>query len=205
MKIWTPDNHTPSKSILVIALALFIFQSCYISRNLDRDVMVSINSNFPVTITNNGTEGFTTPYTNTQFQEAYIAGLKGEFKNNKIILVDSSAEFMVTINKFTIEETVTQETVNDANSSENGVTFTLTSILNNSDGSIISSTNESLGNWSAFKSRNEKVKDRTKKDGTTTHREQDFTSDAAIRFADAAGRRAGARIINDIHSYLKKH
>ena len=201
MKTWT---HINIKLILAIILPLFLLQSCYISKNLNREVKVSFNSDFPININNTGTEGFSSAHTIAEFKEAYITGLKGEFSTSKIIVVEADAEFIVTINAFTIDETSTQETVNDANSSENGVTFTLTSIDNKSDGSIVSNTQESLGSWSAFKSRNEKVKDRVKKDDTTTHWEKDFTSGAALRFADAAGRRAGARIVNDIHSFLKK-
>lgn len=149
-------------------------------------------------------EGFLGRYSDQQLKDSYIEGLKGELESNKVTIVSSGAEFIVNIESFSTEETSSDETVDDESSSEYGQTFTLSSIDNKSNGSIKSSSGESLGSWSAYKTRNEKLKDRTKNDGTTTHSERAFDDDAAFRFAEKAGRRAGARIVNDIHAYLKK-
>ena len=191
------------RQILYSLLVTLLFTSCYISKDLDREVKVSYNTDFELEAIQ-GPEGFMARYTNDQLRQSYLDGLKGELESNKVIIVTSGAEFIVRIDKFSTEETASTETVNDANSSENGQTFTLTSISNKSSGSIKTSSGTSLGNWSAYKNRNEKLKDRTKNDGTTTHWERDFDDDAAFRFAEKAGRRAGARIVNDIHAHLKK-
>ena len=191
------------KNYIIISVAtLLLFSSCYISKDLPRDVKVSFNSDFPINSVQ-GPEGFIARYSNEELKQSYIDGLKSELEDNKVIIVEQGAEFEVTIEKFSTEESADDETVDDTNSDENGTTFTLTSINNKSNGSIKKSDGTSLGTWAAFKNRNEKLKDRTKKDGTTTHWERDFDDDAALRFAEKAGRRAGARIINDIHAYFK--
>jgi len=205
MRTWIHDNYLRVSPFLALIIAVILFQNCYVSKDLGRDVKISINDTFPIQINSTGDEGFTARYTQEEYLEAFNKGLNGEFESNKIIVVrDSTAEFIVSISSFSITETSTSETVNDENSSENGMTFTLTSIENKSNGDIISKIPGKSATWSAVKNRNEKLKDRTKKDGTTTHNERDFTDNAAIRFAEAAGRRAGARIVNDIHALLKK-
>jgi hypothetical protein len=204
MRTWISDNSKKISLFSLLTISIILFQNCYVSKNLDRDVKISINEVFPIAVNSTGEEGFTARYTETEYLKAFLEGLNGEFDNNKIIVVkDSTAEFIVTIDSFSTTESSTSETVNDANSAENGLSFTLTSIENRSSGSIISNNIQDQGTWFAVKNRNEKLKSRTKKDGTTTHNERDFTEDAAIRFADAAGRRAGARIVNDIHGFLK--
>jgi hypothetical protein len=192
------------KRSFYILIAAFIFQSCYISRNLNREVKVSFNSDFTITMINQGSEGFTDRFSREEYLEAYLEGLKGEFSTSKIIIDDNAPEFTINISLLEMAEGSINETVEDSNSVENGSTFTLTSLSYKSEGNISKTTGEDLGQWTAYKDKDEKIKSRTKKDGINTHWEKDMSNDAALDLARMTGRRSGARIVNDIHAFLKK-
>ncbi|MDB4286153.1 hypothetical protein N9933_02515 [bacterium] len=153
---------------------------------------------------NEGTEGFLPRYTEGQLRESYISGLTGELGSNKVVVVNSDAEFILNIEYFSTEEVSQKDIISDVNSAENGNIFVLSSITNRTTGSVTTNRNKNLGTWSAYKNRNEKIKTRTNKEGKKIYSEKEFEEDAAFRFAEKAGRRAGARVVNAIFSHLKK-
>ncbi|MBL4607065.1 MAG: hypothetical protein JKY01_04470 [Pseudomonadales bacterium] len=193
-----------SKKILYFLLIAGFLQSCYISRNLTREVKVSFNTDFTITSINRGSEGFTDRFSREEYLEAYLDGLKSEFSTSKIIIDESAPEFKIRINLLEMAEDSKTETVSDANSHEDGNTYTLTSLDYKSNGSIALASGDNIGIWTAYKDKKEKIKSRTKKDGSTTHWEKDMSEDEALDLARMTGRRSGARIVNDIHAYLKK-
>ncbi len=190
---------------LAATLIVGLTQGCYISRNLDQEVRVSFNKHFPITVENTmATEGFTSITDVPAYMNAFYEGLKSEFSSNKVVIDHENPEYKIEITSLVIKEESKEEIVDDPSSEDNGAYFVLSSLDYNCEGHIVKADGTSLGNWVAYKDRKEKVKDRTKNDGTKTYREKTMSDDSAKDLARMTGRRSGARIVNDIHRHLKQ-
>lgn len=200
----------PIVSFCVI-IALTFFQSCYVSKNLERDVNVSLSESFMIAISNTGNSTFSSNSTGDEYKAAFIEGMKAEFSSGRILIVENDAEFSISINEVSMTESTNTETVSDVDSDDNGKVFELTSISVNAKGTVIKTSDGDTRDWWADKSKDEKVtnsrsggqivtgENKDKK----TYREKEFDSGEALDLARKAGRRSGARIINDIVKALK--
>jgi len=196
---------------LFIALSLVMFQSCYVSKTLERDVNVSLSESFIINISNNGNSTFSSNFTSEEYKTAFIEGMKSEFATGRIVLVDNNPEFTVSINEVSLVESTKSETVSDSDSDDNGKVFELSSISVNAKGKVVKVDNLDSRDWWADKSKDEKVTNSRSggqiitgdnKDNKT-YREKEFDNNEALDLAQKCGRRSGARIINDIVKALK--
>jgi hypothetical protein len=194
-----------------IVVSLTVFQSCYISKSLERDVNVSLDKSFNVEISNSGNSTFSSNYSAEEYKAAFIEGMKAEFATGHIIVVDNSPEFSISVSEVSMAESTKPHTVSDADSDDNGKVFELTSIQLKAKGKVVQTEGSRSRGWSADKSKDEKVtnslsggqiitgKNKDKK----MYREKELDNDEVLDLARKCGRRSGTRIINDIVKALK--
>jgi hypothetical protein len=194
-----------------VAVSLTLFQSCYISKSLERDVNVSLDKSFNVAISTSGNSTFSSNYSAEEYKAAFIEGMKAEFAAGHIIIVDNSPEFSISISEVSMAESTKSHTVSDTDSDDNGKVFELTSIELKAKGKVVQSEGSDSRSWWADKSNAEKVtnsrsggqiitgENKDKK----TYREKELGTDEALDLARKCGRRSGARIIHDIVKALK--
>ena len=193
-----------------IVVSLIGFQSCYISKSLERDVNVSLDESFNIAVNNSGSSSFSSRYSAEEYKSAFIEGMKAEFATGHIIVVDNSPEFSISVSEVSMAESTKSHTVSDVDSDDNGKVFELTSIKLKAKGKVIQSEGTEKG-WWADKSKDEKVTNNRsggqiitgENKDKNTYREKELDDDEALDLARKCGRRSGARIINDIVKALK--
>ena len=190
----------------LIIVSLIVFQSCYISKSLERDVNVSLDESFNIALSNSGSSSFLSRNSAAEYKAAFIEGMKAEFATGHIIVVGSSPEFSISVSEVSMAESTKSHTVSDTDSDDNGKVFELTSIKLKAKGNVVQSIGFRSRGWWADKSKVEKVtnsrsggqiitgENKDKK----TYREKELDTDEALDLARKCGRRSGARIINDI-------
>jgi len=185
---------------------LLMFNSCYISKNLDRVVNVTLDENFIINVSNTSVSNFTGGYSIEEYRKAFLEGMLGEFETAKIVISETNPEFAIQISGLSIEETSGEK------KGEDGQTFIVTTLILNSEGNVTQINGGKLMKWNAEKIKTEKVTNSrstsdvisgSNKDRMVS-RKKPFTSSKAIYLAERCGRRAGARIVNDIVKTLKK-
>jgi len=193
------------------AVSLTLFQSCYISKSLEKDVTVSLDKSFNIKISASGNSTFSSNYSAEEYKAAFIEGMKAEFATGHIIIVDNNPEFSISVSEVSMTESTKPHTVSDVDSDDNGKVFELTSINLSAKGKVVQSDGSDSRNWSADKGNDEKVTNSrsggqiitgANKD-KKTYREKELNADEALDLARKCGRRSGVRIINDIVKALK--
>ena len=193
------------------AVSLALFQSCYISKSLEKDVTVSLDKSFDIKISASGNSTFSSNYSAEEYKAAFIEGMKAEFATGHIIIVDNNPEFSISVSEVSMAESTKPHTVSDVDSDDNGKVFELTSINLSAKGKVVQSDGSDSRNWSADKGNDEKVTNSrsggqiitgANKD-KKTYREKELNADEALDLARKCGRRSGVRIINDIVKALK--
>ena len=195
-------------SLIVVALSL---SSCYISKNLDREVRVSLTTDFTVEVSNTGNSQFTSNFTAEEYKAAFIERLTSELSYSKIIVDPANPEFNVVISKVVIKESTKTETVNDEESEQHGQSYELTSLDIDASGSVTQVVGGKTETWTAYKGKEESVTSNRsggqiitgQNKDNNTYREKEFSSDKAKDLTGDTGRRSGAVIINKIHKILK--
>ena len=199
------------KYILIFLISSGIVSSCYVSKNLDRDVKIKLDESFIVTITNTGNSNFSNKYTQEEYKQAFLSGMKNEFSYNHIIVDENNPEFAVSISELKINESTKTETVNDSDSPDNGKVFELTSLDLYANGLVDQISKTNIKEWSADKEKDEKVTNNrsagqivtgTNKDNKL-YREKEFSDNEAKDLAENCGRRSATRIINTIIKFIK--
>ena len=194
-----------------IVVSLILFQSCYVSKALERDVSVSLDKSFNVAISISGNSTFSSNYSAEEYKAAFIEGMKAEFATGHIVVVDNNPEFSISVSEVSMAESTKQHTVSDTGSDDNGKVFELTSISLTAKGKVVQSEGSDSRNWSADKAKDEKVTNSrsggqiitgANKD-KKTYREKELNADEALDLARKCGRRSGVRIINAIVKALK--
>jgi hypothetical protein len=195
-------------SSLLIAVLL---TACYMSKSLERDVHVSVDSNIPVSIINNGNSTFSSNTDEATYQAKFMEGMKAEFNTSKVIADGVNPEFNVTIAQLTITESTSTKTIDDTTSDEHGQTFELTKLDYSANGTVVRLKDGVSYTWSASKDDEEKVKsNRTVVQLATgqnkernVYREKEFSSTEAADLSWNIGRRAGNSIVKEIMRSLK--
>ena len=194
-----------------IVVTLMLFQSCYVSKSLERNVNVSLDQSFNVAISSSGNSTFSNNYSAKEYKAAFIEGMKAEFAIGHIVVVDNNPEFSISVSEVSMFESTKPYTVSDVDSDDNGKVFELTSINLNAKGIVVKSEGSDSRNWSADKGNDEKVTNSrsagqiitgSNKD-KKTYREKELNTNEALDLARKCGRRSGVRIINDIVKALK--
>ncbi|NOT75355.1 MAG: hypothetical protein HOP08_10525 [Cyclobacteriaceae bacterium] len=198
---------------VLIGIALLIStQSCYIAKPLDHDVRVSINTDFPVIITNTGTSNFSALHTEAEYRESYLKELKNEFTNDHIIIDEASPEFIVKISSLEISESTKTDTVKDVKSKDNGLIRDLTLGNLKTSGTVAPAAGGNSVKWSAEKDKDERL-DNARNVGqmitgenkdNTVYTEKGFDENEFVVQSGHCGRRAAVRIVKDIQGLLKK-
>lgn len=197
--------------VVSLFFILLSFQSCYVSKTLDREVKISLDESFIVSINNSGNSTFVNNYSSEEYKTAFLEGMKAEFSGNHIIIDNTSPEFAVSITELTIQESTASETVSDIDSPDNGTVFELTSLKLAATGIVDQIGKDHIINWSADKDKDEKVTNSrsagqmvtgSNKDNNT-YREKDFSDNEALDLVEKCGRRSATRIINDIVKTIK--
>lgn len=181
------------------------------SKELDREVHVSIDPNIPVSINNNGNSNFTAAGDQATYQQKFIEGMKAEFATSKVVADGANPEFNIRVSEFIITETTSTETVNDTTSDENGQVFELTKLDYTAKGSVVRLKDGVEYSWWANKDDEEKVKsNRTviqlatgQNKERNVYREKTFSDDQAIDLSWNIGRRAGNSVVKEILRSLK--
>lgn len=181
------------------------------SKSLERDVHVRIDSNLPVSIFNTGSSKFSEVFDEAAYQDKFLTGLKSEFTTSKVIADNVNPEFEIKFTEFTVTETTKMETVNDSTSDDHGKQFELTTLKLSAKGTVIRLKDNVSYNWSATKDKSEKVTSLRSGGQVVTgqnkekneYREKDFSSDEAGDLAQKCGRRSGSSIVKEILRSLK--
>ncbi len=194
------------KKFISVLGVVILFSTCYVSKSLEREVRVAIVTNFTTSVTNGGNSTFSVNYSDAEYKDAFLEGMKSEFSGNKIIIDEQNPEFTIVISSFSINESTIIETVEDADSPDNGKSFELTELDLEARGTVSKNGNSELKSWFANKQKSEKVTNNRSggqiitgdnKDHNT-YREKEFSNSVVKDLAEKCGRRSGARIINDI-------
>ena len=87
----------PLLPIFFAVITMLFCQSCYVAKPLDRDVRISITTDFPITVKNEGNSNFSSRHTEAEYRKQYIIDMMSEFANDHIIVDQASPEFVVKI------------------------------------------------------------------------------------------------------------
>jgi hypothetical protein len=195
-------------SFLLIA---FVMTACYMSKSLEQDVRVRIDSNIPVSIFKNGNSNFTDAGDEAAYQAKFMEGMKSEFGTSKVIIDEANPEFSVKVSELIITESTSIKTIDDTTSDEHGKSYELTKLEYSAKGTVTRLTDNVVYNWSASKDDEEKVKsNRTVVQLATggnkernVYREKEFNTTEAVDLGRNIGRRSGNSIVKEIRRSLK--
>ena len=198
-------------TLLVVAGLIISVQSCYVSKPLDHDVHISIDSAFPIVITNTGNSNFSGKHTEAEYRSAYMDQLIKELAVNRVIADNVSPEFTVKITSLEIHESTKMDTVKDVKSRDNGMARELTLADLKTSGMITRISSGKSGNWDAEKDKDEKLTNNQSLDqmiagqnkDNTLYREKNFDENEFVHLATLCGRRAAVRIEKELQKLLK--
>ena len=192
-------------------ITLFSLEGCYVAKPLDRDVRISVNTDFPIFIKNEGNSNFSTRHTEAEYRKQYINDMMGEFANDHIVVDQATPEFVVTITSLELYETTKVDTVKDTSSKDNGMIRELTLAKLKTSGTIKKAGGTTTIAWTADRDKNEELtKSRSvgqiaageNKDGSS-YRIVSFDDNEFVVQSGHCGRRAAVRMAQEIRKQLK--
>ena len=201
----------PLHHIFFTVIAMLFCQSCYVAKPLERDVHISITTDFPITVRNEGNSNFSARHTEAEYRKQYINDMMSEFANDYIIVDQASPEFVVKITSLELLESTKVDTVKDLTSKDNGITKELTMAKLKTTGTVSKAGGSTSVNWTADRDKNEELtKSRSvgqiaageNKDGSS-YRIASFDDNEFVVQSGHCGRRAAVRIVQEIKKQLK--
>ena len=192
-------------------ITLFSLEGCYVAKPLDRDVRISVNTDFPIFIKNEGNSNFSTRHTEAEYRKQYINDMMGEFANDHIVVDQATPEFIVNITSLELYETTKVDTVKDTSSKDNGMIQELTLAKLKTSGTIKKAAGTTTIAWTADRDKNEELtKSRSvgqiaageNKDGSS-YRIVSFDDNEFVVQSGHCGRRAAVRMAQEIRKQLK--
>lgn len=195
------------KSFFTLAISLIAFTSCYTNlKELDREVHVRIVDNSTVSIQNNSNTNFSSYLNEAQYRETYLQGLRADLQANKVVIDDTNPEFEVFVSQFTIVESTKTDSIVDAESPSNGMTFELTTLDLSASGTMRRISDGETFSWSADKSKSESTTTSRsaaqiaagENKSKNEYREKELDSNEASDLANKLGERSGAMIVRDL-------
>ena len=192
-------------------ITLFSLEGCYVAKPLDRDVRISVNTDFPIFIKNEGNSNFSTRHTEAEYRKQYINDMMGEFANDHIVVDQATPEFVVTITSLELYETTKVDTVKDTSSKDNGMIRELSLAKLKTAGTIKKAGGTTTIAWTADRDKNEELtKSRSvgqiaageNKDGSN-YRLVSFDDNEFVVQSGHCGRRAAVRMAQEIRKQLK--
>ena len=145
------------RKYFVSSAVVLLFNGCYLGKTLEQEVHVSVLDVFDVTINNNGNSNFSAMNSHEQYRNTFIAGMKNELQSSKIIADGVNPSYEISITSFVITESTFSETVNDADSPDNGKVFELTKLELEAGGIVRNIASGKTKTWMASKDKSEKV------------------------------------------------
>ena len=192
-------------------ITLFSLEGCYVAKPLDRDVRISVNTDFPIFIKNEGNSNFSTRHTEAEYRKQYINDMMGEFANDHIVVDQATPEFVVTITSLELYETTKVDTVKDTSSKDNGMIRELSLAKLKTAGTIKKAGGTTTIAWTADRDKNEELtKSRSvgqiaageNKNGSS-YRIVSFDDNEFVVQSGHCGRRAAVRMAQEIRKQLK--
>jgi hypothetical protein len=199
------------KVIFILAIVGFFLNACYTSKKATRPINITV-SDFEVVIEKDPKGHFVDNYTKEQYKEFFMTQLKSSLEYNNIFIKPDNAEFSVTIDKVLLKETLTVDTIKDAQSPDFGKVFDITMMLVKSTGTVTS--NRDGKKWEAFtadKSDKEKLtlqhpigtKIDGRKPGPHDWRKKGFNSHECRDHTLTVGKRTSDVITNRVNRFIK--
>lgn len=200
------------KSASIFLFTSILITSCYISKPLAVEVRVSVNTNFPVVIKNEGNSNFVNKHSEAEYRTAYVNELMKELAINHIVVDNPSSEFVVEISSLDLTESTKIDTVKDVKSKDNGLVRELTQAGLKTHGTVTRTSDRATHKWEADKDKNESLTNNRsleqiiegKNKDNTVYREKAFSDDEFLNQSGVCGRRAAVRIAHEIGKILKK-
>jgi len=199
-----------------IILASFVFvglllSACYTSKKATRAVNITV-SDFEVVIEKDPKGHFVDNYTKEQYKEFFMNQLKSSLEYNNIFIKQENAEFTITIDKLVLQETLTTDTIKDAQSPDFRKVYDITKLIVKSTGTVTSnSNNKKREAFTADKSDKEKLtlqhpigtKIDGRKPGPHDWRKKAFNSHEFRDHTQTVGKRTSDVITNRVNRFIK--
>lgn len=200
------------KLTLLFLFVISILTSCYVSKPLAVEVRVSLSTNFPVVIKNEGNSNFVSKHSEADYRTAYVNELMKELAFNHIVVDNAAPEFMVEISSLDLTESTKVDTVKDIKSKDNGLVRELTQAGLKTHGTVTRTSDQATHKWEADKDKNESLTNNRsleqmiegKNKDNTVYREKIFSDDEFVSQSAVCGRRAAVRISHEIAKMLKR-
>jgi len=201
------------KTVILLFVATVFMYACNVTKSLETEVTMSIDSDFDVTIENKGKSNFAEKYTKQEYKDAYMIALKSSFSLYKIRLVEPSMnpDFKLKISKLAIVENTKLDTVKHKESPDNGKVFELTSGSFKANGMVTRVSTSKKYSWTAdkyksekktsFQSASEMVSGENK--SLTKYREKKFDQYTFRNLSSTCGSNSGASITRGVKNLLK--
>lgn len=195
------------KSLFTLTISLIALTSCYTNlKELDREVHVRIVDNSTVSIQNNSNTNFSGYLNEAQYRETFLQGLRSDLQANKVVIDDANPEFEVFVSQFTIVESTKTDSIVDAESPSNGMTFELTTLDLSASGTMRRISDGETFSWSADKSKSESTTTSRsaaqiaagENKSKNEYREKELDANEASDLANKVGERSGAMIVRDL-------
>lgn len=204
-------------AFILFATGLML-NSCYLGKQLDENVHVSIEDNFTVSKVNNQGDTYIDNYSETDYQKYMIENLISSLEVCNVTVVDENSEaidFVISVTRLNLDESTRTETVDDVNSEYNGRTYELATCEADADFSLYSNQSGSrslIGSYSVFAEKEEKVKNsRTALDymfgsnkDNTEYRHKLLSDDVFKVLSEKCGNRISAKATKKMAKSFKK-
>lgn len=197
--------------ISLILCAGLLISSCYVSKKVSREVTVSVNSDFPVVIDKDPKGHFLDYYTTEQYKAQFLDGLTKTLGYKNIKVVTENPEFIIQIEKITLQEKLSTDTVKDTKSPDFGKVYDITTGIVKSYCKITSADGSKSESFSADKTNKEKLtnifrpgeKINGHDPGPNDWRKKAFDSHEFRDMAYKVGDRSGDMATNRINRFIK--
>jgi len=212
MKKYFIHTNFGAKLFFGLLIFSFVLVSCYTSKKASRPVNITI-TDFDVIIEKDPKGHFLDYYTKEQYKEAFMNSLKKSLEYNNIFINSENAEFNVTIDKLLLQESMTTDTIKDAQSPDFGKVYDITKLLVQSTGTVTSNSNsKQFEAFKADRSDKEKLtlqhpigtKIDGRKPGPHDWRKKAFNSHEFLDNANTVGKRTSDVITNRVNRFIKK-
>jgi len=198
--------------ITMLMTAIFLI-GCNVTKSLETEVTMAIDTNFEVVIENKGNSNFSEGTSNGEYRDAYLAGMKSSLNLNKIRTVEAheNPDFTLKITKLTIVENIKLDTVKHEESPDNGKVFELTTASFKSLGVVTQSLTGEKSSWTGDKNKSErKTSFQSIKQIATgenkelrEYREKKFDEHTFRNLASTCGSNSGVSVTRSVKRLLK--
>ncbi|MBN2681448.1 MAG: hypothetical protein JXR58_02995 [Bacteroidales bacterium] len=197
---------------------LLVFASCHQNKMLEKATSIYIDdSSLNIELNRDVNNKYIDNSGKDEYLNSFISALKDELNSCNLIITDNpeKAEFSIRLNSLLLKEYSSTNTVNDAASEYNGMTYVLSNCDVSSGFTIFKGTvaaGNKIDEMSQFANKEEKLTNNrnvgdyifsTNKDNST-YRQKELNEKVFINLVEKCGRRTTAAISKRLYKYLKK-